>query len=192
MTIHREQRRRARVISVMTRPKFLLVVLVGLSACGSKAVKKQSVPSPSASVATNPPPATEPVAASPNVGVSDDLAKQCGLRFANADQAPKFGYDDDELLPSDRDVLTQVAECLVRGPLHGKTVQLVGRADPRGTDEYNLGLGTRRAETVRSFLLRLGVPNNRLSPTTRGELDASGVDELSWQRDRRVDLQLVN
>ena len=71
-------------------------------------------------------------------------------------------------------------------------MQLVGHTDPRGTDEYNLGLGTRRAESVRTYLQRLGVPATRLGPTTRGELDASGSDEAGWQRDRRVDLQLAN
>jgi peptidoglycan-associated lipoprotein len=125
------------------------------------------------------------------VGVSDDLAKQCNLRFANTEQAPKFGYDQAELLPADRDILQQVAECLLRGPLKGRNVQLIGRADPRGTDEYNMGLGTRRAENVRTYLERLGVPASRLAPTTRGDLDASGSDETSWQRDRRVDLQLI-
>ena len=180
----------------MTRPKFLLVAMfVVLGACGSKTAKKQSVPPTTPVAMHDAVPATaptKPVDASPNVGVSDDLATRCRLRFASAEQAPKFGYNDDELLPSDRDVLQQVAECLVRGPLQGRTVQLVGRADPRGTEEYNLGLGTRRADTVRSYLLRLGVPGERLSPTTRGELDANGVDESSWQKDRRVDLQLVN
>jgi peptidoglycan-associated lipoprotein len=163
-----------------------------LAACGSKAAKKQSVrPTPTTAAPAIPAVPAKAVDASPNVGVSDDLLKRCSLRFAS-DEAPKFGYNDDDLLPADRDVLQQVAECLVRGPLKGKAVQLVGRADPRGTDEYNLGLGTRRAESVRSYLLRLGVPGDRLSPTTRGELDANGVDESSWQRDRRVDLQLIN
>jgi peptidoglycan-associated lipoprotein len=134
----------------------------------------------------------QPVPASPHVGVSDDLAKQCSLRFANADQAPKFGYNEAELLPSDRDILQQVAQCLLKGPLQGRNVQLIGRADPRGTDEYNLGLGTRRAENVRTYLQRLGVPASQLAPTTRGALDASGSDETGWQRDRRVDLQLIH
>jgi peptidoglycan-associated lipoprotein len=164
--------------------------------CGGKATKKPTTSPPSAGASTaNATPAvaeTQPVAASPNVGVSDELAKQCSLRFANAENAPKFGYDQAELLPSDRDVLQQIADCLVNGPLKGRSVQLVGRADPRGTDEYNLGLGERRAEHVRTYLERLGVPSQRLSPTTRGELDAAGTDENGWQRDRRVDLQLMN
>jgi len=130
--------------------------------------------------------------ASPNVAVSGDLAQACKLRFANVDQAPKFSYDDTDLLPSDRDILQQIADCLMRGPLQGKSVQLVGRTDPRGTDEYNLGLGNRRAQTVRSYLERLGVPSTRLAPTTRGEIDANGTDETGWQRDRRVDLELSN
>jgi len=195
-TIHREHFCRAGVIPSMTRPKLLLVLTSAiLAACGSKAAKKQSVPPPTRAATSEAVPAAtpaKPVDASPNVGVSDDLAKRCRLRFASVEDAPKFGYNEDDLLPADRDVLQQVAECLVRGPLKGRAVQLVGRADPRGTDEYNLGLGTRRAESVRSFLLRLGVPSDRLSPTTRGELDASGVDESGWQRDRRVDLELVN
>lgn len=122
---------------------------------------------------------------------SDDLVKQCTLQFASVEQAPKFGFDQAELLPADRDVLEQVAECLTRGPLKDRAVRLVGRADPRGTDEYNLALGTRRAQAVGSYLLRLGVPAPRLTPTTRGDLDAVGDDETGWQRDRRVDLQLV-
>lgn len=192
-TIHREHIERVGVISGMTRPKLVLVLFAALLvACGGKAAKKQLIPPPTTPAVSASAASTKPVEASPNVGVSDDLAKRCSLRFANVEGAPKFGHNDEDLLPADRDVLQQVAECLVRGPLKGRAVQLVGRADPRGTEEYNLGLGTRRAESVRSYLLRLGVPGDRLSPTTRGELDASGVDESSWQRDRRVDLQLIN
>ncbi|MBA3394452.1 MAG: OmpA family protein [Deltaproteobacteria bacterium] len=178
----------------MTRQYPFIILAVALLACGGKSAKKQSVPvaaTPAASTQSAPAVAT-PVAASPNLGISDDLAKRCSLKFASVEQAPKFDYDDTALLPSDRDVLQQVAECLIRGPLQGRSVQLVGRADARGTDEYNLGLGAQRAESVRSFLQRLGVPGNRLSPTTRGELDAHGADESGWQRDRRVDLHLVN
>jgi peptidoglycan-associated lipoprotein len=71
-------------------------------------------------------------------------------------------------------------------------VQLVGRTDPRGTDEYNLGLGSQRAQSVKTYLERLGVPSARLSSTTKGEIGAAGTDETGWQRDRRVDLELMN
>lgn len=167
-------------------------VLVFVGACGGDAAKKPpAAPTTKQPVAAQSVPAATPVAVSPNVAVAPDLAAQCKLTFAN-DQAPKFEYNNTDLLAEDRRILQQVAECVLRGPLQGRNVGLVGRADPRGTSEYNLGLGTRRAESVRTYLERLGVPATRLRPTTRGALDARGVDEAGWQLDRRVDLQLVN
>lgn len=160
--------------------------------CGGKAPQKAAAPQSAATTPASAATRTEPVPASPSVGVSEDLARKCQLRFGSAEQAPKFGYNEADLLPSDRDILQQVADCLVRGPLKGRSVQLVGRADPRGTEEYNLALGSRRAESVRTYLQRLGVAASRLSPTTRGDLDASGSSETGWRSDRRVDLRLVN
>jgi peptidoglycan-associated lipoprotein len=161
--------------------------------CGGKATKKSTPPPP---VATSQPApsgaATAQPAATPSLGVSDELAAQCKLRFSKVEQTPRFGFDTADLQPADRTMLEQIADCLVKGPLKGRTVQLVGRADPRGTEEYNLGLGTRRAESVRTYLQRLGVPATRMASTTRGETEANGTDEAGWERDRRVDLQLMN
>jgi len=161
--------------------------------CASKPAPKTPVVPTAAATSQAPPPAPAQPAeppASPNVAVSSTLAKDCKLVFASRADAPKFDFDQFQLLAEDRDVLAQVADCLTRGPLHGKGIRLIGRADPRGTDEYNLGLGTRRAETVSSYLQRLGVPAQQLSQTTRGDLDAAGRDEPGWRLDRRVDLQL--
>jgi len=69
-------------------------------------------------------------------------------------------------------------------------VSLIGRADARGTEEYNLGLGSRRAHTVGQYLGRLGVGEPQLAVTTRGALEATGNDEAGWAQDRRVDVQL--
>jgi len=138
------------------------------------------------------PATSEPVVASPNLTVAGDLARQCALRFDNTPQAPKFDLDRFGLLPADRDVLDQVASCLTTGPLRGRTAELVGRADPRGTEEYNLGLGARRAESVMQYLQRHGVSSGQLSQTTRGALDATGTDEAGWRDDRRVDLRLAS
>ena len=88
-------------------------------------------------------------------------------------------------------MLDQLATCLTTGALKGKSVSLIGRADPRGTDEYNLGLGSQRAGSVSSYLTRLGVQANQLGVTTRGSLDATGTDESGWQKDRRVDITLA-
>jgi len=126
---------------------------------------------------------------SPSLAMSGDLVQMCGIKPAD-NANPTFDYDKDELTSSDRGILDQLATCLTSGPLKGKAVALIGRADPRGTEEYNLGLGSRRASSVGGYLQRLGVGQPQLAVTTRGALDATGVDEAGWQKDRRVDVQL--
>ena len=137
------------------------------------------------------PTAAPPTAVSSHVEASADLIALCRLDAPDeAQAAPKFSYDDASLLPDDRRVLDKVATCVTSGPLRGRHLQLTGRADPRGTEEYNLSLGTRRAEVVSGYLQRLGVRPLQLASSTRGALDAIGRDESTWQRDRRVDLEL--
>jgi peptidoglycan-associated lipoprotein len=143
-------------------------------------------PGPSAAASISPP----PQAVSTNLSASDDLVRQCQLHFDNKVEAPKFNFDNFELTTTDRDVLQQIATCVTSGPLSGRKLALVGRADPRGTEEYNLGLGDKRAHSVDEYLLRLGVNGHAIGSSTRGALDASGNDESSWRVDRRVDLEL--
>jgi peptidoglycan-associated lipoprotein len=73
-----------------------------------------------------------------------------------------------------------------------KAVWVVGHADPRGSDEYNLALGGSRADGVRIFLLNRGLRGQQMATTSRGEMDAKGTDEASWVADRRVDILLAN
>jgi peptidoglycan-associated lipoprotein len=122
--------------------------------------------------------------------VSDDLARACNLQFGNAEKAPKFDFDKSDLSPEDRNVIQQVATCVTTGPLRGRTLKLVGRTDPRGEAEYNMSLGEHRADAVRRYLEALGVPTPQLNETSRGKLDATGTDDATWQRDRRVDIGL--
>jgi peptidoglycan-associated lipoprotein len=93
-------------------------------------------------------------------------------------------------LPADETVLRQIGECFSTGPLHGRELMLVGRADPRGTVEYNDALGERRASNVASFLTNTGISRDRIEVTSRGKLDAVGRDEAGWAIDRRVDVIL--
>lgn len=125
-----------------------------------------------------------------NVAVADDIMKACKIQLSNVERAPKFDFDDADLLPEDRDVLEQIAKCVTTGPLKGRALNLVGRCDPRGEVEYNMVLGDYRAESVSDYLARLGVEGTNMARTTRGDLDAEGKDEDSWQRDRRVDISL--
>ncbi|MEJ7599700.1 MAG: OmpA family protein [Kofleriaceae bacterium] len=175
----------------------LAIVLVAALGCGSKAKPKPTTTTePTETVAKPPEKPVEVVKdnalVSPGLAVSGDIAAMCGIKAASNAGAPKFEYDQYELTAEDRAVLDQIATCLIKGALKGKAVSLIGRADPRGTEEYNLGLGSRRSHTVGQYLGRLGVGQPQLHVTTRGALDAKGSDESTWREDRRVDIQLAN
>ncbi len=144
------------------------------------------------------PPATAPTVSSakppieqkqdPALNLSDDITKACNI--TSSEKAPKFDFDSSDLSSAEKEVLDQVARCLTTGPLKGRKVKLVGRADPRGEQEYNMELGENRASSVKKYLGGLGVEGPRVSLTSRGALDATGSDESGWRKDRRVDMAL--
>ena len=72
-------------------------------------------------------------------------------------------------------------------------VRIEGNCDPRGTKEYNLALGERRAQSARRYLVNLGIDGKRLSTISWGEekLLLFGHDELSWAQDRRDDFVIM-
>jgi peptidoglycan-associated lipoprotein len=98
-----------------------------------------------------------------------------------------FGFNESALTSDGTSALNKNAECLKKAA--GRQVNLVGRADPRGTTEYNLALSDRRAQSVKEYLQRLGVEAARLRSVPRGALDATGTDEAGWAKDRRVDAE---
>ncbi|MCB9557820.1 MAG: OmpA family protein [Deltaproteobacteria bacterium] len=95
-----------------------------------------------------------------------------------------FNFDEFVLTSDATSALQEAAKCIKS--VQGRTVRIEGHCDPRGTEEYNLALGDRRARSVVNHLKRLGVPSNRLRPVSKGKLEATGSDETSWARDRKV------
>jgi peptidoglycan-associated lipoprotein len=96
-----------------------------------------------------------------------------------------FGFDRYDLTPKARDILSQNAELLLKNP--GAKIQIEGHCDERGTIEYNLALGERRATSTREYLISLGVSTNRISTISYGEempLD-SRHNEDAWAKNRR-------
>jgi peptidoglycan-associated lipoprotein len=159
---------------------------------------RRAVPQPVATTQTTaaqvtpPAPAPPPVTpVSPSLSASDEVLAACKINLDNIDTAPKFDFDKADLVPADVDMLNKIAECFATGPLKDQGVLLVGRADPRGSVEYNQALGMRRAESVAKFLEQHGVDHGRIERTSRGKLDATGTDEASWAKDRRVDVLRV-
>jgi peptidoglycan-associated lipoprotein len=179
----------------MKTTTLAIVLAVAAFGCSKKSTPKTTPVEPTTTAApaqvNKPPPnLTQDQQVSPTLAVSGDILAACGIKAAAQSGSPKFDYDKDELTAEDRAVLDQIATCLTTGALKGRAVDLIGRADPRGTEEYNLGLGSRRAGTVSSYLGRLGVGQPQMAVTTRGALDATGTDDASYATDRRVDIQL--
>lgn len=125
-----------------------------------------------------------------SLNVSDEIARLCGLKQSS--YAPNFAYDSASISDDDRAMLTALAKCLSEGALKGRGLTLTGRADARGEPEYNMSLGENRSDSVRRYLHDLGVKDDRLKATSRGELDATGKDEAGYAKDRRVDIALAN
>lgn len=120
--------------------------------------------------------------------LSETIAKACNLP-EQKDPNPHFAFDSAQLPEADRELLAAFAKCLA-GPLKGKGVLLIGRADNRGEPEYNMGLGGSRSETVKRYLIDLGVADSNIKASSRGEMDATGTDEEGWAKDRRVDIDV--
>jgi peptidoglycan-associated lipoprotein len=100
-----------------------------------------------------------------------------------------FDFDQSVLTTEARDTLAQNAEYLTRRERIGIRVRIEGHCDERGTTEYNLALGERRAKSAFQYLMDLGVDPNRMSVVSYGEetpLDDSH-NEAAWTMNRRAE-----
>jgi peptidoglycan-associated lipoprotein len=182
----------------------LALVAITLAGCSHETVAAKAPAAQTMARAVIPPPPAPPEAKKDDaehqmravtrmLGLDAEIVRLCNLHFDVApseEGAPRFDTDESALTTQDTTVLTQVAQCLTNGPLAGRHLKLVGRADSRGTTEYNFVLGEHRAGAVTEFLEQKGVPSGRITETSRGELDATGTDDISMRDDRRVDIVL--
>jgi peptidoglycan-associated lipoprotein len=122
------------------------------------------------------------------VALSDEIRTGCSMPAG--DESPQFDYDEAQLRPRGADILNDVAQCLTRGSLRDRSITIIGRTDPRGTESHNEELGANRASAARDYLTSRGVSADRIQIVSRGEEGAHGGDEATWALDRRVDIQL--
>ena len=102
-----------------------------------------------------------------------------------------FDYDRSDVRSDQTETLTRKAAVLRENP--AVTLRIVGHADERGSIEYNLALGMRRAESVRQYLTNFGIDASRLSTDTMGEdrpLDP-GTTEAAYARNRRAEFTIT-
>lgn len=163
---------------------FALVAI--LPACASKPETKPEEPNRSFAQQHPSVPKEPPTPTTASVRISEDIVKACGI----SDPDSYFAFDSARLNGEDTRVLNQIAKCFVSGPLKGRKMKLVGRADPRGSEEYNMTLGQHRADSVVKYLETRKLAKMMMESTSRGEMDAVGGDEPSWAHDRRVDILL--
>lgn len=100
-----------------------------------------------------------------------------------------FDFDVAEFQPADRETLIVHARNLAANP--NRRVRLEGHADERGTREYNLALGERRANNIRDFMIVNGASRNQLETVSYGEERpaANGQTEAAYRQNRRVEVQ---
>ena len=174
----------------------LTLGLVAATACAKKQPPvARPVPPPSAADTTpsappGPPPAPirdMPVVVAPTV--PDDPMTSRSVDELNRDSPIRpifFEYDLAELTADARTVLDENAALLKRYPTWMITIE--GHCDERGTAEYNLALGERRAVAAQSYLTSLGIPAERLRTVSYGKefpFDP-GHDEAAWSKNRRA------
>jgi peptidoglycan-associated lipoprotein len=103
-----------------------------------------------------------------------------------------FDFDKYDLRSSDREILNLNAMVLKENPT--VRIRIEGNCDERGTVEYNLALGERRASSARDYLINLGVDSNRISIISYGKERPlyPGHNEGAWSKNRRDDFVIVS
>ena len=134
-----------------------------------------------------PPPPPPPPPAKENISGSDLLTREA--------QDAYFDYDKSDIREDARQALTRDAELLKRifAADPSFTVVLEGHCDERGSAEYNLGLGDRRATAAKEFLVQLGVPADRIQTISYGKDRpvCTDANEECYQRNRRAHLAVA-
>jgi peptidoglycan-associated lipoprotein len=171
----------------------VLIAAVGSAACG-----RNPKPTPPAPAPTAPPPPTTPAAPPPPppapapkpapAPTEEEVFKNKTLEQLNAEKPlgdVNFLYDSTDLSDEARAVLQKNVEWMKKWT--STKVMVEGHADSRGTNEYNLALGERRADAVRDYLVSLGLATDRLTIVSKGEEQptCSEETEACWQQNRR-------
>ncbi|WP_409020040.1 peptidoglycan-associated lipoprotein Pal [Brevundimonas vesicularis] len=161
------------------------VAVAALSACASKPKPEPmpTTPAPAPSGPTYPTAPTGPVDGG-NVGAAVPGSEQDFV--VNVGDRVYFDLDSYSVRPEAQPRLDAQAGWLARYPQ--VMIRIEGNADERGTREYNLALGARRAESVRNYLIQRGVPASRIDTISFGKERpiAEGSNEAAWAQNRNA------
>jgi peptidoglycan-associated lipoprotein len=154
---------------------ILMASAFALAGCQTKA--PEELPPPPAPAPSQPPPATY----GPVPGSQGDFMAQMGGR-----EVIYFDFDRYNVDAEDQAALQAQAQWLLRYPAKRATIE--GHADERGTREYNLALGERRANAAKNYLVSVGIDAARLATVSYGKERpvALGSNESAWAQNRRA------
>ncbi|HMA24837.1 MAG: peptidoglycan-associated lipoprotein Pal [Gemmatimonas sp.] len=129
--------------------------------------------------------------AADSVAAAARNASAAGAARATLTTAVHFDYDQSELRPDDRAILDAKVPILQANP--NVKIRVAGHTDERGSDEYNLALGQRRAATVKRYLIDHGITDARIETISYGEERpvAQGSDESAYAQNRRAEFEIT-
>ncbi len=185
---------------------FFVVLCCGAflaGGCAKKQMVKEEEPIPAATK----PAETAPVKPALPEGAGKELPKEAATTPAVKEEPLKeavqavavaplekvyFDFDSYVLSSAGRDALNKNAEYLLKKSVSVK-IQIEGHCDERGSDEYNLALGEKRAKAALNYLVTLGVPADRLSFISYGKEKPAdpGHDDAAWSKNRRDEFVIV-
>ncbi|KJR97126.1 MAG: peptidoglycan-associated lipoprotein [Desulfobulbaceae bacterium BRH_c16a] len=164
----------------MLLPALLCISILSLSGCGSKKETDAAMQ----------------VEATPEaIGAVESLdSKPLGISEGRTTEGMLPVYYDFDSSDIRKDQVSRVevnADFINNNPNY--EIRIEGNCDPRGTNEYNMALGERRALSAKKYLVNLGVSEAKLSTVSFGEerILLHGQDELSWAQNRRADFVVV-
>jgi peptidoglycan-associated lipoprotein len=168
-----------------------LLAMALVAGCASEAKKDESAPAPGASGPSSASPSASPAArsgqpsAQPSAAAGNPLNDPKSMLFK---RSVFYDFDKSNIKTDYRTLVEAHARYLRDHP--GANITVEGNCDERGSREYNLALGQRRAEGVRSMMKVLGVPDRQIETVSYGEEKpkAQGHEEGSWSQNRRSDI----
>jgi len=173
----------------------LAVSLLALAGCAKEEVVKKDEPvmqqqtvkqqAPQQQV-----PVTAPTTATQSSNQSEASATKASA--ASSLETVYFDFDRSDLRQDSRDALSKNAQTLLNTLTTAK-VKIEGNCDERGSDEYNLALGERRAKSAAAYLITMGVKSDRISTISYGKEKPAvqGNDEAAWSKNRRDEFVIV-
>lgn len=170
----------------MRKILIILMVALALSSAGCSSKKPKPGPSSQTEVGADSAGAASDAANAGNVGSDDEAPGPQGGLLAK--RVIYFDFDSSDIKGEGTDVVAAHAKYLASHA--GTRVRLEGNTDARGSREYNIGLGERRAQAVRRALLLQGATESQLATVSYGaERPAvAGNDEAAWSKNRRVEI----